>query len=57
MVGLAEASGQEIPEYGPKTSSIMSAGADVLPVHYAPLWEALSLITGDVVTRDEWSFV
>ena len=35
----------------------MSAGADVLPVHYAPLWEALSLITGDVVTRDEWSFV
>lgn len=57
MVALAERSGQELPEYGPKTSSIMSAGADVLPVHYAPLWEALSLITGDVVTRDEWSFV
>ena len=31
MVRLAEGAGQEIPEYGPKTSSIMSAGADVLP--------------------------
>ena len=57
MVRLAEGAGQEIPEYGPKTSSIMSAGADVLPVHYTPLWEALSKITSDVITREEWSIV
>jgi hypothetical protein len=51
---LAEASGQKIPEFGPKTSSIMSAGADVLPVHYAPLWETLTNITGDAIQPEEW---
>jgi len=29
---LAESAGEKIPEFGPKTSSIMSAGADVLPL-------------------------
>ena len=51
---LAEAAGQELQEFGPKTSSIMSAGADVLPVHYAPLWEALGKITQDVIKPSEW---
>src|SRR6202008_2852489 len=41
MAALAESSGQNIPEFGPKTSSIMSAGADVLPVHYVTMWEVL----------------
>jgi hypothetical protein len=51
---LAEGSDTTIPEFGPKTSSIMSAGADVLPVHYAPLWEALSLITSDAIAKEHW---
>lgn len=51
---LAERSGQTIPEFGPKTSSIMSAGADVLPVHYAPLWEVLGAITKDAIRPEEW---
>ena len=51
---LAEKSGQQIPEFGPKTSSIMSAGADVLPIHYAPLWEVLGEITSDAIKPEYW---
>jgi hypothetical protein len=51
---LAESAGQKIPEFGPKTSSIMSAGADVLPVHYVPLWEVLGAITADAIKPEEW---
>lgn len=54
MGELAEKSGQQIPEFGPKTSSIMSAGTDVLPVHYATMWEVLGEITKDAIKPEEW---
>ena len=57
MSTLALQQGVEIPEYGPKTSSIMSAGADVLPAHYLPLLEALSKITDAAITFQEWKIV
>lgn len=56
-VDLALASGQKIPTFGPKTSSIMSAGADVLPVHYAPLWEVLGAITAPSIAKTDWKIV
>ena len=52
---LATDAGQTIPEFGPKTNSIMSAGADVMPVHYVPLLEALSLLTKDTLPYSEWN--
>lgn len=51
---LAIAADQTIPEFGPKTSSIMSAGADVLPVHYVTMWEALGEITKDTLQPSDW---
>jgi hypothetical protein len=57
MSALALRSGVEIPEYGPTTSSIMSAGADVLPAHYLPLLEALSKVTDAAITYDDWKIV
>ena len=54
MAALAESAGQNIPEFGPKTSSIMSAGADVLPVHYVTMWEVLGQITKDAIKPSEW---
>ena len=57
MSTLATRSGVEIPEYGPTTSSIMSAGADVLPAHYLPLLEALSKITDAAITYDDWKII
>ncbi len=56
-VDLALSSGQEIPTFGPKTSSIMSAGADVLPVHYTPLWEVLGDITSPAISKSDWKIV
>jgi len=57
MMDLATAADVDIPEYGPNTSSIMSAGADVLPAHYLPLLEVLGLITSDTLTKDDWAIV
>ena len=37
------------------TSSLMSAGVDVLPRHYLTLWEALGQMTSPDITRNEWS--
>ena len=54
MGDLAEKAGLDIPEFGPKTSSIMSAGADVLPVHYVTMWEVLGEITKDAIKPTEW---
>jgi hypothetical protein len=54
MGDLAEKAGQQIPEFGPKTSSIMSAGTDVLPVHYVTMWEVLGEITKDAIKPEEW---
>ena len=57
MSDMALQQGVEIPEYGPTTSSIMSAGADVLPAHYLPLLEALSKITDAAITFQDWKIV
>lgn len=50
---LVQDSGQELPDFTQKgssaTTSIMNAGADLLPAHYATLWEALGRITSAVV--------
>jgi hypothetical protein len=51
---LVDSANLEIPEFGPKTSSIMSAGADLLPRHYTPLWEALGRITSPDIKQNEW---
>ena len=41
----------EVIERGPPTDSLMSTGATVEPIHYAPFLAALKSITG----REDWS--
>lgn len=53
---LASAAGVAPPDqWGVNTSSVMSAGVDVLPRHYLTLWEALGQMTSPDITRNEWS--
>ena len=53
---LASAAGVAAPDqWGVNTSSVMSAGVDVLPRHYLTLWEALGQMTSPDITRNEWS--
>jgi adenine-specific DNA methylase len=51
---LAEKAGTDLPEFDSKSSSIMSAGADVLPLHYLPIWEVLGKITAPTIKPEEW---
>jgi hypothetical protein len=55
FANLAEGAGQTIPEFNSTNSNIMSAGTDLLPVHYTPLLEALSKITASTLPYDQWS--
>lgn len=49
--------GAEVSEFGPKTASIMSAGADLAPRHAAPMWEVLGHITSEAIPRSSWKLV
>jgi hypothetical protein len=40
--------------WGVHTSSVMSAGVDVLPRHYVTLWEALGRMTAPDIAQNEW---
>ena len=51
---LVQSAGLEIPAFGPQTSSLMSAGTDLLPRHYVALWEALARITDPTIKQSEW---
>lgn len=51
---LMTSAGVAQPAWGDDTSSIMSAGVDVLPRHYVTLWEALAKITDPYITQSEW---
>ena len=51
---LAEKAGVDLPEFQSKNSSIMSAGSDLLPMHYLPLWEVLGKITEPAIKPNEW---
>lgn len=42
------------PVWGVHTSSVMSAGVDVLPRHYVTLWEALGRMTAPDIAQNEW---
>jgi outer membrane protein OmpA-like peptidoglycan-associated protein len=56
FVNLAAAAGVAAPaQWGDMTSSLMSAGVDVLPRHYLTFWEALGQMTSPDITRNEWS--
>jgi hypothetical protein len=54
---LVESAGVSVPMKGTEasTTSQMSKGTDVLPAHYATIWEALGEITAPYVTRDQWT--
>ncbi len=52
---LVTAAGLEVQTFDPSpTASIMSAGANVLPQHYVPMWEALGKITEPVLQKEDW---
>ncbi len=52
---LVRSAGFEVQAFNPSpTSSIMSAGADVLPQHYVTMWEALGKITEPVLKKEDW---
>lgn len=60
---LVLSAGQELPRMTTQgttaTTSIMNAGALVLPAHYATLWEALGRITSQAspaLTKDDWKW-
>jgi outer membrane protein OmpA-like peptidoglycan-associated protein len=53
---LITSAGLDQPTWANDTSSIMSAGVDVLPRHYVTLWEALGRMTTPDITQAEWSF-
>jgi outer membrane protein OmpA-like peptidoglycan-associated protein len=53
---LVTSAGLNQPNWGDDTSSIMSAGVDVLPRHYVTLWEALARMTAPDIAQAEWSF-
>lgn len=52
---LAKKAGTDLPQFQSTNSSIMSAGADVLPIHYLPLWEVLGKITTPTIKPEEWT--
>ncbi|MFH7319967.1 OmpA family protein [Desulfurivibrio sp. D14AmB] len=55
FANLAQAAGVAPPDrWGERTSSLMSAGVDVLPRHYLTIWEALGHMTTPDITRDQW---
>lgn len=54
VLDKASDAGVDIPSFQSTNTSIMSAGADLLPVHYLPLWEALGKITADTIAPTEW---
>lgn len=51
---LVESAGLTAPVYGKRTSSLMSAGTDLLIHHYTPLWDALVEITDGIIDRNQW---
>ncbi len=52
---LVQGAGFEVQKFNTSpTSSIMSAGADLLPQHYVTLWEALGRITDPAITQGDW---
>jgi outer membrane protein OmpA-like peptidoglycan-associated protein len=52
---LVASAGLTQANWGDDTSSIMSAGVDVLPRHYVTLWEALARMTAPEINQAEWS--
>ena len=54
---MVESAGVSVPMGGEETStsSQMSKGTDVLPAHYATIWDALGELTAAYVTREEWT--
>jgi len=55
FIDLARRAGVSPPDqWGDMTSSMMSAGIDVLPRHYLTIWEALGEMTSPHITRDQW---
>jgi outer membrane protein OmpA-like peptidoglycan-associated protein len=53
---LITSAGLQHPQWSDDSSSIMSAGVDVLPRHYVSLWEALGRMTDPDITQAQWSF-
>ena len=53
---LITSAGLNHPTWGDDSSSVMSAGVDVLPRHYVTLWEALGRMTDPDITQAQWSF-
>jgi outer membrane protein OmpA-like peptidoglycan-associated protein len=51
---LMTSAGVEKPRWGEDTSSIISAGVDVLPRHYVTIWEALGRMTEPDILQDQW---
>ena len=56
-MALVKSAGVSVPMGGEEasTSSQMSKGTDVLPAHYATIWEALGELTSPYVKREEWT--
>jgi hypothetical protein len=56
-MAMVESAGVNVPMGGEETStsSQMSKGTDVLPAHYATIWDALGELTAAYVTREEWT--
>ena len=54
---MVESAGVSVPMGGEEasTTSQMSKGTDVLPAHYATIWDALGELTAAYVTREEWT--
>lgn len=52
---LMTSAGVEQPRWGEDTSSIVSAGTDVLPRHYVTVWEALGRMTAPDLTQSQWT--
>jgi hypothetical protein len=54
---MVESAGVSVPMGGEETSttSQMSKGTDVLPAHYATIWDALGELTAAYVTKAEWT--
>jgi hypothetical protein len=53
---LMRSAGVQVPMEGEEasTTSQMSKGTDVLPAHFATVWEALGMCTGPFVKPEDW---
>jgi len=51
---LITSAGLEAPTYGKDTTSQMSAGVDVMPIHGVTFWEALGKMTSPDIQQSEW---